>query len=264
MEREERRSGQGDGDCGVAPRPPASPGLAGRVPEHRPQGAGMASWEAGAYGHPPAGKRGWGSAHRRAQPCPRAAEEGKSPAEGPERTEAAGPPVSGRRTGPRPTRGGAGRVRTQKGTCLDAGTVPGRASPRLGARSLNPRRSAPRPAPPRGLSPRAARLRPEPSPYEVVEVGGQGRAMETPRRMQSGSRGGSSPLPPPFPTTGRQLAHWPVQTPPGAPRVSPFRPCPQRHRDAPPTGDAPPTSGPRGRPTSRRQGDARRLQRRPA
>lgn len=106
----------------------------------------MASGEAGAHGHPPAGKRGWGSAHRRAQPCPRAAEEGKSPADGPEMTEAAGPPVSRRRTGPRPTRGGAGRVRTQKGARLDAGTVPGRASPRLGARGLNPRRSAPRPA----------------------------------------------------------------------------------------------------------------------
>lgn len=85
-----------------------------------------------------------------------------------------------------------------------------------------------------GLSPGATRLRPETSPYEVVEVGGQGRAMETPRRMQSGSRGGSSPLPPPFPTPGRQLAHWPVQTPPGASRVSPFRPSPWRHRDAPP------------------------------
>jgi hypothetical protein len=80
--------------------------------------------------------------------------------------------------------------------------------------------------------------------------------METPRRMQSDSRGGSSPLPPPFPTPSRQLAHWPVQTPPGASRVSPFRPSPWRHRDAPPRRT--PRSLP-GR-ASRRQGDERRLQ----
>lgn len=96
----------------------------------------MASGEVGAHGHPPAGKRERGSAHRRAQPCPRAAEEGKSAADGRERTEAAGPPVSGRRKGPRPTRSGAGRVRTQEGARLDAGTVPGRASP--GSAGLEP------------------------------------------------------------------------------------------------------------------------------
>lgn len=96
----------------------------------------MASGEDGAHGHPPAGKRGRGSAHRRAQPCPRTAEEGKSAADGPERTEAAGPPVSGRRKGPRPTRSGAGRVRTQEGARLDSGTVPGRASP--GSAGLEP------------------------------------------------------------------------------------------------------------------------------
>lgn len=89
--------------------------------------------------------------------------------------------------------------------------------------------------------------------------------METPRRMQSGSRGGSSPLPPPFPTTGRQLAHWPVQTPPGASRVSPFRPSPQRHRDAPPRGRTlRPLPGHEAGPPPGCQGDTRRLPRRPA
>lgn len=116
MKREERRSGQGDWDSGVAPRPPASPSKRNCCgPGRREQGAGMASGEAGAYGHPPAGKREWGSARRRAQPCPRAAEEGKSPADGPERTEAAGPTVSGRRTDPRPPGSDAERSAPRRG-----------------------------------------------------------------------------------------------------------------------------------------------------
>lgn len=183
------------------------------------------------------------------------------------RREAAGPPVRGRRR-PAPVGGAGGQILTGAGRARrrvqvgvaqgDSGTRRSRRRPSrpwgpgLAAAAGRPRASW---IPPAGsLSPGATRLRPETPPYEVVEVGGQGRAMETPRRMQSSPGCDSSPLPPPFPTPDRQLAHWPVQTPRGASRVSPFRPSPWRHRDAPPRQRYRPLPG----HESCRHGDARR------
>lgn len=75
--------------------------------------------------------------------------------------------------------------------------------------------------------------------------------METPRRMRSSSAGDSSPLPPPVPTPGRQLAHWPVQTPSEPLEFRPLNPV---------SGVTEPKLMPRPLPgqAARRRGDARR------
>lgn len=207
----------------------------------------MASGEDGAHGHPPAGKRERGSAHRRAQPCPRAAEEGKSAADGPERTEAAGPPVSGRRKGPRPTRSGAGRVRTQEGARLDAGTVPGRASP--GSAGLEP---AALYALPRRVASHQERHGCAQNRLLMKSLKSEARVVPWRRR------GGCSPAPAAAPPRFRLLFRQPVGSSPIGQFKPPLEPLGFRHLGpAPsvtemprPTGNAPPTSGSRGRCTA--------------
>lgn len=225
----------------AGPRPSGRARRTGRRPPAGKRARGQSLSAERRDDHPPAGRRGPVSAHREKAEAWRE----QNPAGGQVRK---GPPVSGRRRRPAPVGGAGGEILT--GTGRARRRVPAGAA-RGGSGTRRPRRGPPRPwgpgpaaaaerpgapwlPPAGGLSPEATRLRPETPPYEVVEVRGQGLAMETQRRIQSSSGSDSSPLSPPSPTSDRQVAHWPVQTPPGASRVSPFRPSPWRHRDAPP------------------------------